>query len=166
MKQFVCLFLIVIFSCEKDDICPSTTQTTPRLVIEFYDHAAPDEILAVPGLFALGLDAEGMEVPINNEIVTTRSSITLPLKTDDTLTEFILYKSYDIANGVVSGNPDIIKVTYTTENVYVSRACGYKTIFDIQTFSITTDPSQWMINSDILISKITNENDIHVKILH
>ena len=69
-------------------------------------------------------------------------------------------------DGVVSGNPDTIKVTYNTENVYVSRACGYKTNFDIQTFSITADPDQWMISSEILITEITNENDIHVKILH
>ena len=33
------------------------------------------------GLFALGLGIEDSEVPINNEIVTTRSSIALPLKT-------------------------------------------------------------------------------------
>ena len=54
----------------------------------------------------------------------TRTSITLPLKTDDFETEFILYKSYDIVDGVVRGNPDIIKVTYDTENLYISRACG------------------------------------------
>ena len=166
MKKFICLFLIVIFSCEKDDICPETTQTTPRLVIEFYDLTNPDEILAVPGLYALGLDSEGFEVPINNEIVTTRSSITLPLKTNVSETEFMLYKSYDIVDGITSGNPDRIKITYNTENVYVSRACGYKTNFDIQTFAITTDTDQWMIGSEILITEITNENDIHVKILH
>ena len=166
MKKFIYIFLIVIFSCEKDDICSETTQTTPRLVIEFYDIQAPDEILSVPGLFAIGLDAEGLEVPINNEIVTTRSSIALPLKTDDILTEFKIYKSYDVVDGVVTGNPDTIKITYDTENIYVSRACGYKTNFDIQTFSITADPSLWMISSEILITKITNENDIHVKILH
>ena len=166
MKKFIYLFLIVIFSCEKDDICSSTTQTTPRLVIEFYDLSAPDEVLAVPGLFAIGLDAEGLEVPINNEIVTTRSSITLPLKTDDILTEFKLYKSYDVVDGVTNGNADTIKITYDTENVYVSRACGYKTNFDIQTFSISSDTDQWMISSEILITKIINENEIHVKILH
>ncbi|MDG1374229.1 MAG: DUF6452 family protein [Flavobacteriaceae bacterium] len=166
MKKFICLFLIVIFSCEKDDICPETTQTTPRLVIEFYNLSSPDEILAVPGLFAIGLDADGLEVPIYNEIVTTRSSITLPLKTNDIITEFKLYKSYDVVDGVVSGNPDTIKITYEAEDVYVSRACGYKTIFDIQTFAITSDSDQWMIGSDILIREITNENDIHVKILH
>ena len=166
MKQFIYLFLIVIFSCEKDDICPETTQTTHRLVIEFYDLTNPDVLLQVPGLYALGLSTDGIEIPINNEIVTTRSSIELPLKTDDTETEFILYKSYDIVDGEVIGNPDRIKVTYDSENVYVSRACGYKTNFDIQTFAITTDTDPWMISSDILINEITNENDIHVKILH
>ena len=166
MKQFIYLFLIVILSCEKDDICPETTQTTPRLVIEFYDLTNPDVLLQVPGLYALGLSTDGIEIPINNEIVTTRSSIELPLKTDDTETEFILYKSYDIVDGEVIGNPDRIKVTYESENVYVSRACGYKTNFDIQAFAISTDSDQWMISSDILINEITNENDIHVKILH
>ena len=112
--------------------------------------------MAVPGLFAIGLDAEDLEVPINNEIVTTRSSITLPLKTDDILTEFKLYKSYDVVDGVTNGNPDTIKITYDTENVYVSRACGYKTNFDIQTFSISSDTDQWMISSEILITKITS----------
>jgi hypothetical protein len=166
MKQFIYLFLIVILSCEKDDICPETTQTTPRLVIEFYDLTNPDVLLQVPGLYALGLSTDGIEIPINNEIVTTRSSIELPLKTDDTETEFILYKSYDIVDGEVIGNPDRIKATYDSENVYVSRACGYKTNFDIQAFAISTDSDQWMISSDILINEITNENDIHVKILH
>ena len=166
MKKYIYLLLIVMFGCEKDDICPETTQTTPRLVIEFYDLTSPDELLQVPGLFALGLGAEDTEVPINNEIVTTRSSIALPLKTDAIETEFILYKSYDIVDGEVIGNPDRIKVTYDSENVYVSRACGYKTTFDVQTFAITTDSDQWMIGSEILITEITNENDIHVKILH
>ena len=166
MKQFIYLFLIVILSCEKDDICPETTQTTPRLVIEFYDLTNPDVLLQVPGLYALGLSTDGIEIPINNEIVTTRSSIALPLKTNDTETEFILYKSYDIVDGEVIGNPDRIKVTYESENVYVSRACGYKTNFDIQAFAISTDSDQWMISFDILINEITNENDIHVKILH
>ena len=69
-------------------------------------------------------------------------------------------------DGTVIGNPDTIKVTYSPENVYVSRSCGFKTIFDIQTFSITSDSDQWMISSDTLISTITNENDIHIKILH
>ena len=96
----------------------------------------------------------------------TRTSITLPLKTDDFETEFVLYKSYDIVDGVVRGNPDVIKVTYSTENLYISRACGYITNFEIQTFSIAEDTDQWMRNSEILNYEITNENEIHIKIFH
>ncbi|MDC0629664.1 DUF6452 family protein [Flavobacteriaceae bacterium] len=166
MKQFIYLFLIILFSCEKDDICADTTQTTPRLVIEFYDLTAPDKELAVAGLYALGLDTDALEVPITNEIVMTRTSITLPLKTDDFETEFVLYKNYDIVDGVVRGNPDVIKVTHSTENLYISRACGYITNFEIQTFSIAEDSDQWMRNSEILNYEITNENEIHVKIFH
>ena len=167
MKKFICLFIIIIFSCEKDDICSDTTQTTPRVVLEFYDLESPNEVLLVPGLFARGVGPENMEILINNEVVLTRSTISLPLKTDGTNeAEFILSKSYDIVDGVESGNRDTLKITYTTETVYVSRACGYKTNFTIETFSITEDADQWMRNSEILINEITNENEIHVKILH
>ena len=69
-------------------------------------------------------------------------------------------------DGVESGNRDTIKITYNTENVYVSRACGYKTNFEILTFSIAEDSDQWMRNSDIIIYDITNENEIHVEIFH
>ena len=96
----------------------------------------------------------------------TRSIIALPLKTNDTQATFILFENYGVEEGVVSGNRDTITITYQTNNVYVSRACGYKTNFTIETVSITEDSDQWIRDSDILITEITNENEIHVKILH
>jgi len=39
-KIFLLLFVFSLLGCEKDDICESTTPTTPRLVIEFYDFNA------------------------------------------------------------------------------------------------------------------------------
>lgn len=166
MKQFIYLFLIVIFSCEKDDICSDTKQTTPRIVLEFYNNEAPEDTLDVPELLAVGLDSGNTEIPITNELVMTRSMIALPLKTDDTQATFILFENYGVEEGVVSGNRDTITITYQTNNVYVSRACGYKTNFTIETVSITEDSDQWIRDSDILINEITNENEIHVKILH
>ena len=168
-KQHLFLLLIVLLqiSCEKDDVCPATTQTTPRIVIEFYDIAAPDEIKAVPGLFAIGLDTNANEVPIHNELVSTRSSIALPLQNNSSQTQFKLYESYNNVDSVISGNPDTITITYEIETVYVSRACGYINNYSIQTFSIASDNDQWMINSEILITtQVTNENEIHVKVLH
>ena len=166
MKQFIYLFLIVIFSCEKDDICSDTKQTTPRIVLEFYNNESPEDTLDVPELLAVGLDRGNTEIPITNELIMTRSMIALPLKTNDTQATFILFENYGVEEGVVSGNRDTITITYQTNNVYVSRACGYKTNFTIETVSITEDSDQWIRDSDILITEITNENEIHVKILH
>ena len=38
MRVFYTLILIsFILSCESDDICPESTNSTPRLIITFYD---------------------------------------------------------------------------------------------------------------------------------
>ena len=34
---------LIIISCEKDDICPDSTQTTPQLVVAFYDALDPQQ---------------------------------------------------------------------------------------------------------------------------
>ena len=166
MKKFIYLFLMLSFSCEKDDVCSENTQTTPRIVLEFYNLEAPDITLDVPELLAVGLDNENMIVPITNEFIMTRSRIALPLKTNDTQATFVLFENYNVEDGVVTGNPDTITITYQTNDVYVSRACGYKTNFDILAFSISDDDDRWMNNFDIVLTQITNENEIHVKILH
>jgi|TARA_B110000977_G_scaffold106453_1_gene138744 hypothetical protein len=163
---FLSLVALLSFSCEKDDVCPATTQTTPRMVIEFYDIAAPEEIKLVPGLFAIGVDSNGNEVPIHNELVSTRSSIALPLQNNSNQTQFKLYESYDFIDSIVNGNPDTISITYEIETVYLSRACGYINNYSIQTFSIASESDRWMNNSEVLITQVTNENEIHVKVLH
>lgn len=163
---FLLTVALIYFGCEKDDVCPATTQTTPRLIIEFYDITAPDQIKSVPGLFVIGLDPDLNEIPIYNELVSTRSSIALPLQNNSVQTQFKLYKSYDVIDSVVIGNPDIITITYEIETVYVSRACGYINNYSVQTFSIDTDNEQWLVNSEILSTQVINENEIHVKVLH
>ena len=90
----------------------------------------------------------------------------MPLQNNSNQTQFKLYESYDLIDSTVSGNPDIITITYDIESLYISRACGYINNYSIQTFSTASDNDQWMINSEILITQITNENEIHIKVLH
>ena len=40
----------LIISCEKDDICPESTQTTPQLVVTFYDLLDPQQSKTVESL--------------------------------------------------------------------------------------------------------------------
>ena len=166
MKKCFLLLILIICSCEKDDVCSENAPTTPRLVIEFYDIAAPETTKIVPGLKAFGVDENNEEVEINNETVLNRTILTVPLDINNSQTQFKLYERYDLVGADVTGNPDTVTITYEIENVYVSRACGYSNNFDIQTFSITEDSDLWMVSSDIILNQITNENDIHVKIFH
>jgi len=167
MKKIALLSSLLWFTaCEPDDICSQNTQTTPRLVVEFFDIENLDSPKTVAGLFALGIDGSGNEVQILGENVNSRSKISLPLDGAQNQIQFKLYQNYNIVNDVVEGNPDLITVTYTTSSEYVSRACGYKNLYNIQGFSIETDTDLWMINADIIINEVTNENESHVKIFH
>ena len=167
MKKILFLYILTsLVSCEPDDICSENTQTTPRLVIEFFDIENFEAPKTVPGLFAVGLDDLGNEVTILGEVVNSRSIIELPLNGSENQTQFKLYSNYDIIDNEVEGNPDVITIAYETESFYVSRACGYKNNYSIQGFSIEQDIDLWMISTEITINEVTNENESHFKIFH
>ena len=42
-RYWIVSIIFVLLTCESDDICPESTQTTPRIVITFYDINNPNE---------------------------------------------------------------------------------------------------------------------------
>jgi hypothetical protein len=165
MKKIFALFLliIVITNCEKDDICPETTATTPKLIIRFYDITEQTETLRV-----LGLQVQGVDNDDPYQTAFSTDSLPLPLKTNDNSTSFKLHKEYAVDdNGNISGNEDIINIQYSPEEVYVSRACGYKTIFSNVELSVEDDGDNWIeliqIENPLTVD---NETAAHVKIFH
>lgn len=177
MKKIVALLLIATFSsssCEKDDICDANTPTTPRLIIDFYDISNPSVLKNVTNLKVIGEGkTEGYVFNPNatgeSQYLVNGSSIAIPLKTDmDTTTyNFILN----------SGNPnpaliDIDEVTfnYTRNDVFVSRACGFKTLFvfsptnAIEHTAIPAAKLKWMQYISVEKSNIDNENETHIKV--
>ena len=169
MKKIIVLILIlsVFISCEKDDICSAETSTTPMLILRFYDIANEEEIKAVPNLLVYGLDDAGERVLFDHisSIASNTDSIAIPLRTDDNLTRFVLHRDFEYAD-FETGNFDVITAIYEREEVYVSRACGYKDIFNNLTLNLETDSDNWVINSEILNTTINNETTAHVKIFH
>ena len=177
MKKIVALLLVLLVtssSCEKDDICDANTPTTPRLVIEFYNISDASSLKNVTNLKVIG---EGMTEGIifnpgstgDSQYLTNGNKIAIPLKTDgDTTTySFILN----------SGNPnptliDIDKVTfnYTRNDVFVSRACGFKTLFvfdptnAIVHTAVPASKLKWMQYISVEKSNIANENETHIKV--
>jgi len=162
MKKIFLLLLITFFfsGCEKDDICDANTPTTPKVVIEFYDIANPTVLKNVVNL---GVIAPGFT---NGFGFTNVSSIKVPLKTaQDTSVLYFIQNGSDTDN--TNDNQDEITFNYTRKNVYVSRACGYKTLYtldDTNPVVVTADGNNWIQNITVSQPNIENENETHVKI--
>ena len=157
MKQFLTLSAVVLLclcACEPDDICLEGTPGTPQLIVVFYDKNQPESKKSVSNLQVKGTDMETLLYD------ATLDSIALPLKTLTNSTSFSLKATQ---NG--SAAEDIITFNYTSEDEFISRACGYKTIFDNLTFS-TTNSFNWIDNVEIINTSISDNNNTHVKILH
>ena len=160
MKKIVSLILLVFFtfsSCEKDDICDANTSTTPRLVIEFFDIINQTELKNVTNLKVIG---EGMTEGI--VFNGNGNTVSIPLKTTENSTSYRFI--FD------SSNEDKITFNYTRENLFVSRACGFKTIFSLDPTNpySPTDAAisnlLWIKAISVEKSNIVNENETHVKI--
>lgn len=164
---------ITISSCEQDDICAESTLTTPSLIIDAYDVNTPDNIKAITKLVIGGI---GSDYTLTNGIVSL-SKIVLPLKTDANSTQYALIKDAvvnnngtpdDSSDDFYDGNQDIITINYSREEVYVSRACGYKTIYKNVTLTIEPDSDNW-IKSRLPLNdnqSIEDESETHYNIYH
>jgi len=158
------LTLAALFSCEKDDICSSETETTPRLLIEFYDTDNPENIKSVPHIRVQGVGNDNTLEGLSG--TSSANSIALPLRTDALITEYVITKDYDESTG---GNPDILRITYNREDIYVSRACGYKTIFTDVIITIVNDGDNWIdyyqpVDADF--QNVENERETHFYLFH
>jgi len=176
-KILIALLLIAAFSfssCEKDDICDANTPTTPRLVIEFYNITTPSVLKNVTNLKVIG-DGKTEGIIFNasetgeKKYLTNGSKISIPLKTDANETKY----SFILNSG--NSNPTLIDIdeftfNYTTNDVYVSRACGFKTLFafdPINPYTQTAVPAtklKWMQAISVEKSNIDNEDETHIKV--
>ncbi|MEP3836140.1 MAG: DUF6452 family protein [Algibacter sp.] len=178
MKKISLLFIILIivgnYSCERDDICPDATPTTPRLIIDFLDAADSDIQKNVFDLVVIGADNDEI---LSDYFFTDTDNVVLPLKTTDNTTEYILINDASVndndtpdddTDDYVDGNQDRIIINYSREEVYVSRACGYKTIFKNVTLTIVEDDDNWILSRQPLTDNqsVEDETTTHFNISH
>lgn len=175
MKKFSVLAILIILtglSCERDDICSENTPTTPSLVIRFYNVDDQEQTKQVRLLTVNGIDSEGN---LLDDIVSSIStdSIVLPLRFQKegviTTTRFQLKKDSDFdtdTNPNTFSNTDVIEVSYTPQFIYVSRACGYKSIFNNLQNTLIIDSDNWIFGYNIINPTIENENTAHIILYH
>lgn len=177
MRKIIALLLIATFSsssCEKDDICDANTPTTPRLVIDFYDISNPSVLKNVTNLKVIG---EGMTEGIifnstaidEEKYLTNGTSISIPLKTEANSTTYSFILNYGNTNPTLI-DVDEVKFNYISEDIFVSRACGFKTVFVFEPnnaytqTAVPTTKLKWMQYISVEKSNIANENETHIKV--
>ena len=158
-NTFLLIFLFqFLLSCEPDDICLSSVEDTPRLILGFYD-INTGEIKEINNLKIQGLSNEEIYV------YQTLDSIGIPLKNSENLTVYTLTKDFN-ENTPSSGNEDKIYFNYNYNWNYISRACGFITTYDIRDIIIENDSENWILNTEIIDTNIIDEKNIHVKIFY
>ncbi len=172
MKKIILLLIVSLCisftNCEKDDICDANTITTPRLVISFYDITNSTESKNVTNLKIIG---DGMEEGIiyNGSTLINSNKVAIPLKTDADVTKYHFILNYDNANAALI-NEDILEFDYSRENIFISRACGFKTVFTLDPLNPFTHTDaavadeKWIRHIAVKKSTIDNENETHLEI--
>lgn len=168
----VLLALSLFFSgCEKDDICDANTPTTPRLVIQFYDFANPSVLKSVTNLKVVG---EGMPDGVifnptaggESKYLANGTKISIPLKINDVAASYTFTLNSGNSNPALV-NVDNVKFNYSTTDIFVSRACGFKTLFTLSPtnpYTHTIAADKWIKYISVEKSNIENENETHIKI--
>ncbi|MFD2518844.1 DUF6452 family protein [Salinimicrobium flavum] len=150
-------FFFAISGCQKDDICPEGTETTPLLVIDFTDVQDPSRLKAVEGLV---VRATGIEEDYLGP--TNTNSISIPLRTDQNFTEY----SFVLNGGTDSENEDIVTFSYNPAPDYLNRACGYKIDFLNIEVNVHSDEDTWITSGIILQENVENETEAHISFTH
>lgn len=156
------VLLITAFAgCTRDDICSEDTATTPLLLIEFRDISNRLEIKAITSLRVLVNNADTTEAFLGD----SDTLIAIPLNTRATITEFQFIKN---SGDSINTNTDIISFTYSTQDIYVNRACAFKTVYN--NLQVDVEPEvgneNWIRDFTILKDTIANENEAHLTIFH
>lgn len=173
MKRIKLLILLsslgFFWQCQKDDICPEATQSTPLLIIRFMDVEDPEAAKNVPSLTVKANSEE------ENFITrTTTDSIAIPLKTFENLTEYTFIKNDPVppAEGEEDpediSNTDQLIFTYAVEQIYLNRACGYIVNYTINNITVGAEPlpERWIRGIIVEQTNINNETTAHLTILH
>lgn len=154
---FSAVFMALLFGCQKDDICPEGTDTTPLLLIEFYDPEDPTRLKAVQNL---EIRAVGMEESYLGPVTT--NEISIPLRTDQNSTEYI----FTFNSGSDEENEDRVTFSYSPNPEYINRACGFRINYSSLDVVVHGDDDNWILSEIILQENVENETEAHISFTH
>lgn len=153
---------VLLSACEKDDICAGNEFVTPNVVIELYDRLESETPKRAVKIAAI---ANGF----NDTLFFTNSTkIELPLQinTNETSWKLRLYELTPTNDTIHKA--DELRFNYTPEALYVSKACGYKTIFhDFSTVRVpNTTGNSWIQSIYRATNELTTNEHAHIHLYY
>ncbi len=154
--------LYITLGCERDDICGDDANTTPKLIIKFFDSNDGITVKKPIGLSVKAIHPDIKEVYLINK---SQDSILIPLDINTYNTKFeftINSEDPDLAKR----NTDTISFQYTTKEEYINSACGFKINYNGLGYTPpdATDTNKWIKNIIIKELNVTDEKTAHVHI--
>lgn len=156
-RSFIFLMFLILFSCEKDDICLEGTPATPRMIILFKDHENPQ---AKKGVTELLIGGIGLEDDLT---VYSGDSIAIPLRNNYEFTqyEFTLKTSSPTLS-------ESLQINHRQFDTYINRACGYKStfIFENPFYYKLTEGGGWIKSIEKIRDTLSDEKSSHLAVYH
>ena len=143
--------IALCMGCQRDDICPATTNTTLPVTVSFFDNTNPDNPKP-----PVNLTIKAVSVDTIFERIFNSAEIKLPLRTDADITSYVLRLNTPTGDASDTSNRDTIVFSYGRKEIYINRACSYKVEFTGLTARLLTahDDNRW-----IKRIKVNDEND-------
>jgi|TARA_B100000768_G_C11215317_1_gene347903 hypothetical protein len=145
--HLILISLILILSCEKDDICIEGSDNTNRITIGFLD----DKTKNPTGISLVNLKSIGNDSIIHETF--SGQSIKLPLKVNSNKTQFLLDN-----NDLI----DTLTIYHQSIHQYLNRSCGYKSNFIINSQTEITKQTGWIREISVIKDSIFNEEQTNI----
>ena len=71
----------------------------------------------------------------------------------------------NVVFNISNGRTDRFEIDYLTQDVYLSRACGFQSTFQINSIEVE-QPASWVSSIEIVTNKVIIDTLAHVKIYH
>ena len=143
------LFLLFFIACEKDDVCIRNL-VTPRMNMVFFSDSTSEQTpVDELKLTRIPIWEEGRV--INND-TTNVDSIFVPLPPSVDQVSLIFEYS--------NNNKDTIELNYQRDDVYVNKACGFKTVFS--NLSVIEYSTNKIVRIKVNEQTIESENASHL----
>lgn len=192
-KSYLFLIITILFvSCERDDICPEGSPSTPRLLVEFFDIADTDVLKDVPRLTVYP-DNENITEPTTEDpsgailqepfllprvFNTNLNNAGLPflvgIEGERATLRYFFERDTNLRlndDTSTTSNIDVVEISYIPEFIYVSRACGFRSVFREVEVEIIEDEDNWLLRTDFPDTietqiSVENEDITHVQLFH